>query len=773
MFSQSIGGLLVDSNINTRRAAFENYSNKAQPLPADDAPSHFGVSALETLALRDSKVKKSMDLYGWHQGHKVFATDSLSGLRLIANAGAMTYRSQHWRTCLVNNYDIAQVMSFPFAIETDDYEASLHVPDYQDWLYGRLMCPKQSGSDYRLGDKIVAEPPVYRVSQYLTILNDLVTEMLIPHPEIEQIATTYHQVRDSLINLINSPDYHNRSLPGRETATNVADKLATLLRDRDGHPVKAREYVDYVNQLPAQAFFQAMQLIATDQVTLRDKDDQPVPSSTLFHHSVFYDGDLIYASRHLDSTGNNADSLTHYWVKRNLQEVLKRIPLMSLNQVTSVDEAIETIHRQAGKKIESKLRHVYLQKLVQDEILSQPRLALESIKEILPNLLALARETSGISSLMMAILPDMAEIPNLNQSLAELLLRAAVARDKNKLIIPIESLRQALPPEQLTLLVQRNIDRLEMQQSSILSAPSTVVRVDNVQGSVLQNFIVQFRKTVLPQRLHGVLGIDQADNHASDASADQPTQTNEKTPEHKSLLRESSGNQALIERLFDHIASLTMNRNFSELTALIVELRSRESENKRRLISARRACRLAGRILQQQIASKQIDSDTVESVFKQFLPILPTMNSYLSVYNVEKQLTGRNYVAQIIQALFKPRTAIEDHQHAALDLIDFFNLPDCIARQQTRNQKLQQARNNRQYECSVCLESQAIPRLLNHNTAPLGQPEKNGHPGMPVCKLCVGRLLGLHPPRCPACRVAITENDYVPFLPDCAGTPSA
>ena len=141
MFSQSIGGLLVDSNINTRRAAFENYSNKAQPLPADDAPSHFGVSALETLALRDSKVKKSMDLYGWHQGHKVFATDSLSGLRLIANAGAMTYRSQHWRTCLVNNYDIAQVMSFPFAIETDDYEASLHVPDYQDWLYGRLMCP--------------------------------------------------------------------------------------------------------------------------------------------------------------------------------------------------------------------------------------------------------------------------------------------------------------------------------------------------------------------------------------------------------------------------------------------------------------------------------------------------------------------------------------------------------------------------------------------------------------------------------------------------------
>ena len=756
----------MDSSINTRRAAFEGYANKAQSLPTDNAPSHLGISELQTLALRDSKVKKSMDLYGWHQGHKVFATESLSGLRLVANAGAMTFRSQYWRTCLVSDHGNAQVMTFPFAIATDDYEASLHVPDYQDWLYGQLMCPKQRGSDYRLGDKVVAEPPVYRVSQYLTILNDLVTEMLIPHCDIEQITTTYYQVRDSLINLINSPDYRSRSLP--ETVANVADKLATLLRDRDGNPVKAREYVDYVNRLPAQAFFQAMQLIATDQVTVRDKDDQPVPSSTLFHHSVFYDGDLIYASRHLDSTGN-ADSLTHYWVKRNLQEALKHIPPTSLNQATSLAEAIETIHRQAGKKVESKLRHVYLQKLVQDEILSQPRLALESIKEIMPNLLALARETKGITSLMMAILPDMAEIPNLNQSLAELLLRAAVARDKSKLIIPIESLRQSLPPEQLTLLVQRNIDRLDMQQSSILSAPSTVARVDNIQGSALQNFIVQFRKTVLPQRLHGVLGIDQSDHPVNDV--DQPTQAIEKTPEQKSLLRDSSGNRPLIERLFDHIASLTMNGNFSELTALIVELRARESEKKRRLIGARRACRLVGRILQQQIALNQIKSDTAEAVFKQFLPILPTMDGYLSVYNVQKQLTGRNYVAQIIQALFKPRTAIKDHQPAALELIKFFTLPECIARQQTRNHELQHARSKRQYECSVCLESQAIAKLLNHNTAPLGQPEKNGHPGMPVCKLCVGRLLGLHPPRCPACRVAITENDYVPFLPDCARTP--
>ena len=768
-----MGGVLVESSINTRRAAFEGYSNKAQSLGADNAPSHLGVSELQTLALRDSKVKKSMDLYGWHQGHKVFATESLAGLRLVANAGAMTFRSQYWRTCLVVQHDSAQVMTFPFAIETDNYEASLHVPDYPDWLYGRLMCPKQRGSDYRLGDKIVAEPPVYRVSQYLTILNDLVTEMLIPHCDIEQITTTYYQVRDSLINLINSPDYRGRSLPAQETVANVADKLATLLRDRDENPVKAREYVDYVNRLPAQAFFQAMRLIATDQVTVRDRDDQPVPSSTLFHHSVFYDGDLIYASRHLDSTGN-ADSLTHYWVKRNLQEALKHIPPTPLNQATSLAEAIETIHRQAGKKVESKLRHVYLQKLVQDEILSQPRLALESIKEIMPNLLALARETKGITSLMMAILPDMAEIPNLNQSLAELLLRAGVARDKNKLIIPIESLRQSLPPEQLTLLVQRNIDRLDRQQSSILSilsAPSTVARVDNVQCSVLQNFIVQFRKTAIPKQLHGVLAIDQSDHHVNDASADQPTKTNEITPEHKSLLRDSSGNQPLIEQLFDYIASLTMNRNFSELTALIVELRARESEKKRRLIGARRACRLVGRILQQQIALNQIKSDAVEAVFKQFLPILPTMNSYLSVYNVQRQLTGRNYVAQIIQALFKARTVIEDHQHAAPELIEFYPLPDCIARQRTRNQELQKARNNRQYECSICLESHAIPRLLNHNTSPLGQPEKNGHPGMPVCKPCVGRLLGLHPPRCPACRVAITENDYVPFLPDCAHTP--
>ena len=113
---------------------------------------------------------------------------------------------------------------------------------------------------------------------------------------------------------------------------------------------------------------------------------------------MFYNGDLIYASRYLDSTGNCADSFTPYWVKRNLQEAFKRLPFASLDQVTSMDQAIATIHRQAGKKVESKLMHVYLHKLGQDEVLSQPRLSLESTKEMLPNL-PVKKWTSGYAGL--------------------------------------------------------------------------------------------------------------------------------------------------------------------------------------------------------------------------------------------------------------------------------------------------------------------------------------------------------------------------------------
>lgn len=758
----------MDSSVNTRRSAFENYSNSARSLPVSTISPSLGVAELMRLAREDSQVKRSIDIYGWHNGHKVFATDDMFGLKQVANAGSMTYRGLHWRTCLVRGVEVAQVMSCPFAIKEDDFQAILHVPSYGGWLYGRLMCPEQHGSEYHLGDKAIKEPHVYRVSQYLTILNDLVTEMLTTSPDIEQIATTYHQVRDSLSNLTNSPDYLSWKLPVGQTVMSVAHKLATLLRDRDGSAVAAREFVDYVNQLPPEAFFEAMQLIATDQVMLPDGENQALPSSSLFHHSVFFDGDLIYASRHLtgNATGNNADALDPYWVKRNLQEALKHIPTIALDQVTSMDEAIETIHRQAGKKVESKLRHVYLQKLVQDEILSQPRLSLKSIQEMLPNLLALARETKGITSLMMAILPDMAEIPNLNQSLAELLLRAAAGEDKKKLIIPIESFRKTLPPEQLTSLVQSNIDRLNKHRSSILCAPSASARGDNPQGAVLQSFVDEFRNSVVTQQQNEALGIDRQAIKTRAGGAGKLTQPTEKTWQHESLLSGSSGNAALIKQLFDHIARLTMNRNFAELSTLIEELGHRESDDKRRLISARKACRLVGRILQHQLALRQIDEETVQLIFRQFRSILPTIDSYLSVDAIKHHSVGRGYISRILQALFQPRTAIDSHQSDDLEPIEFFTLPECIARQQTRSHSLQQVRSNRQYDCAVCLESAVIPRLLNHNTAPPGQPENNGHPGMPICKPCVGRILERSPARCPACRAAITAKDYVAFLPD-------
>ena len=124
-------GLLVDSSISTRRAAFKNYSNKAQSWPMKDISPHCGIPELKGLAQRDSKIKKSMDLYGWHQGHKVFAADSLTGLQLIANAGAMTYRSQHWRTRLARDRPIPQVMPFPFAMKEDDFfKVSTYVPNF-------------------------------------------------------------------------------------------------------------------------------------------------------------------------------------------------------------------------------------------------------------------------------------------------------------------------------------------------------------------------------------------------------------------------------------------------------------------------------------------------------------------------------------------------------------------------------------------------------------------------------------------------------------------
>ena len=91
----------MNPGINTRRSAFENYSSNAQSLSLAGTAPNSGVPELQEIAKENSSVKRSMAIYGWHQGHKVFATDDMSGLKLVANAGSMTYRGQHWRTCVV------------------------------------------------------------------------------------------------------------------------------------------------------------------------------------------------------------------------------------------------------------------------------------------------------------------------------------------------------------------------------------------------------------------------------------------------------------------------------------------------------------------------------------------------------------------------------------------------------------------------------------------------------------------------------------------------
>ncbi|WP_067515045.1 hypothetical protein [Endozoicomonas ascidiicola] len=761
----------MNFGVNTRRAAFENYSNASQSISTRTVGTKVGVAELAELGEKDENVKKAMDLYGWHQGHKVFATQDLSGLKLIANAGSLTFSSLEWRTCTVtDSSNTAQVMTTPFPISSDNFEASLHVPDYGAWLYGSLMCPKQYGSNYTLGNKVIKEPPVYKVSQYLTILDNLATEMLITHnPPVEPIAKTYHQVKHSLNNLINSPDYRGYSLPSGQTVDDVAHKLATLLRDRDGDTSAARECVDYVNHLPPEIFFQAMRSIATDQVNLTGKENEALPSSNLFHHSVFFNGDLIFASRLLTAKKDD-ENFTSFWVKRKLQEVLKKVPTLHLGNITSMEEAIETIHRQAGSQVENKLRHAYFQKLVQDEILSQPQLSQKSVEILLPELLKLARETRGITSLLIAILPEMAKIPDLNQSLAELLLRASQENNKNKLIIPIESLQNPLPPTQLTSLVQSNIDRLNKQQESILSSFLNVSNSEaGHRGSPLDQVIDNFRKSIvsLQQGEAETMETDDAPvgmTEVIDPSAKRSGELELKT---LNLQRDSSGNHLLIQQLYNHIAGLTMNGQWEELTSLVKELQERETDNKRRLISSKNACRLIGRLIQHQLARGEIDKKTAQQVFSEFKPMLPTIDAYLSVDTIKRNHVGRGYISQILQALFKIRTAVDSYNtdNQPSEPIDFFTLPDCIARQASRANKLNGIRAIRQYDCSVCLESQVIPKLRNHNTAPSGEPENNGHPSMPICDRCVDRIL-ITDPRCPACRAPTTKKDYVAFKPN-------
>ncbi|MFK0573107.1 RING finger protein [Endozoicomonas sp.] len=753
---------------NTRRSAFQDIGANTRSRKLTGGSDQTGISELKDLGKTDLNVRKSMEVYGWHEGHKVFATHDLSGLKLIPNAGSMVFSGRGWRTCKVTgSEEVAQVMTVPFAISPDVFQASLHVPDYGGWSYGRLMYPEQAGRDYKIGGKALEEPPYYRPSQYLTIMDDLAAEMFHGgEPKVKGIAKTLYQVQHSLRNLIHSPDYSDRRLPEGQTVEAVADKLAVMLRDRDGDREVAKSYLKYVNQLPPAAFFKAMRLIATDQVNLMDSTGQSVPSSNLFHHSVFFNGDLIFASLLLEGN-RDSEGLTYYWVKRKVQEAFKQIPKIDLSGVTSMGEAITRIHRQAGIQVERKLRQAYFQKLVHDEILSQPLLSQNSIENILSSLLELASETKGITSLLMALLPDMASIADLNQSVAEMLLTAMEVKDKRKLMLPIEYFRQSIKPEKLQVLIDQNIRDLDKHKADILSQPSTSSPSHNSQHTVLGAFCDQFL----------AMSIKQGSGNSRTDSATKPGAVSAGTQYHSARYhgtKISSGNHKLIESLYNRIAILTMRKKWDDLVNLITELKNREVRPKDRLIGAKNACRLVARLLQQQLANGTTDRSSVQVIFERLILMLPMINDYLSVKALRGLCDGRGYISKTVSALCQPRAdqspglneVRSNSKEEDTASILFIPLDKCISRQGQRAERINGIRAIRAYECSICLEFPSSQnKLRNHNTAATGEPAKNGHPGMPICKRCVTRVLETDP-HCPACRVVVIKKDFVEFTPN-------
>ncbi len=806
---------------NTRRIGFQDYYTTARRMTLRTIPTTAHVDKLNELATRDSGIANGLKTYDWNS-HKVFATNDLSGLKLIANAGAMTFSARGWRTAtVVNSKDVAQVMTTPFPsaqeslMAEDSWMASLlYTPGYIDWLHERVMHPKQVDSKYQLGGDGSSTAPDtprhYQAAQYLTIMDDLIHEQFHTYRnplEQRKIAKTLYQVMDSFRNLISSPEFVDQQLPEGQTIGAVAEKLALLLRDRDGNLDVAKEYVRYINSLPPKALFQALRLIATDKVNLQDHDGQSIPSSSLFHHSVFFDGDLVYASLLLEGN-NDSGELTTYWVKRKVQEALKQIPKIDLSSVVTMEDAVEVIHRQTGSKVESKLRQIYFQKLVHDEILSQPAISQTSIELLLRRLCEIARGTQGITSLMIALLPEMAAIPDLNQSLAEVLLGTMEQQDKKKLIFPLECFQRSLAPVRLRALVTKNIDELRKRKEAIMSPQRAEGWCPASDRSALELFLDSHESTNSSPR-----------HQQWDADLETPR------PGKLRALGEvhSSGNNSLIKALYDHIAGLTISERWDELVQLIEELKDRETDGitsqpldalsaglscielgsshgvsadveeadwsscsppvGHRLIGARNACRLVGQLLQKQLDNHQISRETVQAVFDRLrtMHALSISDQALKVASHPRRKVGSHprrkvgshprrfssFIPRIVHTLFSPVTEPMEISVAesAVRPVEFFSLPDCIARQQHRNHALQDIRGVMKYDCSICFDAKEQTQLRNHNTAPAHMPPVNGHPGMPICDRCVSIVLATNP-RCPACRASMKDTDFVPFLPN-------
>lgn len=304
--------------------------------------------------------------------------------------------------------------------------------NFNAWLQSRVKLPKQIGSIYSCGNKIVSVSPTITSAQHISMITDLLMDYYIGDIScLHKSSITIRQVLFSIRNMLTFPKFSTSDKC--DDIYELATKIGICLRDRDGSMKAAEEYVDILNTVPPHHFFHALIILFSGGA-----DIDGISSDELFHPSVWPDGDIVMWMTmfyHKDMI----DYFKPFWLRYIFTSFGKKFPKMNLDKFTDINDLSDYIHSNVGRDINNHMKGIAYMYKMMDFILMNPTVSQKCLMTMMMKMKDFCMDVDGVTNSLIIVNPDIAKYSDVDISLADAMTKFASSYVKGgRQMFPIE-----------------------------------------------------------------------------------------------------------------------------------------------------------------------------------------------------------------------------------------------------------------------------------------------------------------------------------------------
>ena len=620
-------------------------------------------------------------------------SDISDNLKIYANSGAICIKGV-WRLQDIYSPTI-RVACLPGKMGSKVMQ--IHC-NFITWLQSMWTHPKQYGSRYYLNNdnsKSFVASPVRVISQYVSMIADLLTEYWATDVPSPDIITTIRAVLHSLENAMTYPSYSGKKT---DDFHSFKEKIAEILRTRDESMTSSEAWNNDILMTNGSQFYEALSEIFTGDIEGGDE---------LYHHSVFPDTDLVMwmiMFYHPD----RVEYFTPFWLRAVLTRLIKFCHKTDISHMTNINDMANYIHSNVGHGMNEQLKKLAFVFKTMSFVLGNrdKSLSRNSLKYLLDTTKNHCKTVDGIVPSLITIYPQIMTYPDIDISIANAVYHMSQEYVKSsRQMFPIEIFLSHTSPIKLIDLCTARIAFIEEQQKKIAE-----------------------RKALSE-------GI-----HIPDVKTYETTEFNKWMDRVSSKYRHYSSVE-FIEELVNYLTELLGTNDLSKIREFLNGVEHLKNKAGRPVIGVKRLKSIIRHVYERKYYHGEIELSRIKEIYF-YLNIVRSHNETAHIQPLRKVLV-RDAVETLTTNVNDKRTNLYKSTSSQFPPIKISCLSDIIARQKSFQLQIERSESECKYDCCIC--------LAEFNKSDLFNPH-GSHQNMPVCKTCKEQLERTNAP-CPACRM--------------------